>query len=252
MVRAFGRATPAWAGAEWFEAQEGPFTLHYRREDEIFASRMLLELNSRLGQLSQEWGFIVPEHIPVRIHPSYESLNRAIGWEGQGLTLGAYVMGRLELVSPAVWSEHLPFDSAWARYVDEGPIVHELAHLLLDYAADGNYPVWFSEGFAQYWEYRLVGYIWSEPGYQVGEDLFPIEQLQRRFHDCLPEYVAYRQALGLVELMYREHGAGTVSGLVGHLAEREPFEHALRKALGLGLSELDARWRISIGATIGE
>ncbi len=245
-VRAIGRSVPIWAQSGWVEASEGNFVLYYQAGDAAFAANLLSELNMRLEQLSIEWGFALPNQIPVRVHPSYESLNRAIGWEGESHTLGAYMLGRLELISPSVWHPGLSEIQAWKRYVQEGPIVHELAHMLLDYAADGNYPVWFSEGFAQYWEYRSTGYVWSEPGFALADNVFSLEKLHVSFYDCQPEIAAYRQSLAMVDSLYSEYGREGVAVLIDELAGGASFEQALLRSTGNTMDQFDVRWRITL------
>lgn len=55
------------------------------------------------------------------------------------------------------------------------PLSHELGHWVVDRASGGRAPRWFSEGFAQYAEFRLTGYALPVP---AAEDLvMPMKEI---------------------------------------------------------------------------
>lgn len=113
------------------------------------------------------------------------------------------------------------------------PVVHELAHWVLDAYALGNYPTWFSEGLAQWVDEKLTGApppgAWDEP--------YTLYQLERNF-DGLPDPGrAYGQGLQLVRCIAAATG-DDLRPLLAGLAQGLPFYSALSRAAGLTRSDL--------------
>ncbi|HLS89547.1 MAG TPA: hypothetical protein VK008_07995 [Sphingobacteriaceae bacterium] len=114
------------------------------------------------------------------------------------------------------------------------PVVHELAHWVLDVYTLGNYPTWFSEGLAQWVDEKLTGApppgAWDEP--------YNLYQLERHF-DHLPDPgQAYRQSLQLVRCIAAAAG-DDLQPLLAGLARGLPFYSALAEAVGLTRSDLE-------------
>lgn len=114
------------------------------------------------------------------------------------------------------------------------PVVHELAHWVLDAYTLGNYPTWFSEGLAQWVDEKLTGApppgAWDEP--------YTLYQLERNF-DGLPDPGrAYRQGLQLVHCIAAAAG-DDMQPLLAELARGVPFYSALAGTTGLTRTDLD-------------
>lgn len=183
-----------------------------------------------------------PKPIRVRLHESQQSLQVALGAGDYAPTLGAYYLGRLELLGSQAWQPHLNRDDALTHYSLLGPVVHELAHLLLDYQAVAAYPVWFSEGMAQYWEMRLRGYVWQEGGDDWRQQPHSLRQLSREF-SALPENVVYQESLSLVRFLYEQLGDGGRARFLQLMEQGQPFFSALEAVYGAPLLVLEADWK---------
>lgn len=235
-LRTMARILPAQA-----HIYSGPnFQLQLSTEDEDLAEFLLEELELRRQQLLPFLPDRVPKPILARVHASEASLQQALGGKVAG-TLGAYYLGRLELLAPQVWLPHLDYQEALQFYAAEGPIVHELTHLLLDYKARSAYPLWFSEGLAQYWEWRLTDYIWTE----AGEDWLLSPHTWQELEDSfmqLPAPLAYREALSMVTYLYELRDDG-VELLLEALARGRGFKGALEDIWGMDLQELERGWQ---------
>lgn len=238
-VRTIGRSLPLQQTGSVMYSDN--FKLLYDGEVEE-AQAVLILLESGLNDL-QAW---LPDHTPkpivVRLHQSQASLQQALGSGDYAPTLGAYYLGKLELLAPQAWRPDLLRADALAYYAAEGPVVHELTHLLLDYQALGQYPVWFSEGLAQYWEMRLRGYVWQEGGSMWREAPHSLADLTGSF-SSLPEGVAYQESFSLVQFLYEEVGDSGMSDLLLGLRQGQQFGNALRAVYGNSLATMEDEWR---------
>jgi hypothetical protein len=238
-VRAVGRVLPA-EQIEGIYCSEN-FQLLLTEDEPVLAQAMLGQLERGLADLRVWLPDQSPKPIVVRLHGSQESLQQVLGGH-YAPTVGAYYLGRLELLAPEAWRSGLGQEEALAYYEAEGPVVHELTHLLLDYQAVGKYPIWFSEGLAQYWEMRLRGYVWQEGGTDWRKQPHSLADIDRNF-TVLPEAIAYQEALSLVQFMYTKIGEEGMQNLILDLGQGKQFLTALQEALGLTLTSMEYEWQ---------
>ncbi len=156
-------------------------------------------------------------------------------------TLGAYWRGTILVLSPRAWLG--TSDPAWReRFLEEGPVVHELAHLVLDRATLGRVPPWLDEGLAQYVEFALTGYEWTEGrvGVEAG---YPLAELARSFRELPDEALAYREAFLLVRFLVERRGQGALAELTAGLRRGEDGLAAFARVAGLDVASLEPAWR---------
>jgi hypothetical protein len=239
IARTLGRLTPILPTGEVLASDN--FRLRYSGEREE-AQFVLQLLEQGLVDLQAWLPDQTPKPIVVRLHSSQESLQTALGAGDYAPTLGAYYLGKLELLGPQAWQPQLSLDEALVFYALQGPVVHELTHLLIDYQAVTAYPPWFSEGMAQYWEMRLRGYVWLEGGHDWRAQPHSLSQLSRDF-STLPEAIAYQESLSLVTFLYERLGDEGMEGLLQLLRQGKPFAAALQDVYGEPLSVLEIDWK---------
>lgn len=135
-------------------------------------------------------------------------------------------------------------------------VTHEVAHVMLARAADdaeGEVPLWFNEGVAQYAEGAspLRADRLSAEAERAGK-LRPISELGTfafRQTDVIrqfgPEY-AYAEAASLVHYLVAQHGEHVIADLLAATREQGQFAAALARVTGLTLPELESAWRNSL------
>lgn len=239
-VRAFGRYLPT-PQSDTALTNEN-FKLIYDEGELTEAAAMLQLLDEALADLRQWLPDRTPKPIVVRLHQSQESLQRALGPGEYGPTVGAYYLGRLELLAPRAWYEGLSLEDALAHYSWQGPLVHELTHLFLDYQSRSAYPLWFTEGLAQYWEMRLRGYVWQEAGSAWRSSPHNLAELERNFA-MLPESIAYQESHSLVHFLYQRIGNAGMNDLLTRLEQGHSFEAALQMSYGDMLAAIENDWK---------
>jgi hypothetical protein len=224
----------------WLETASEHFDIYYQPNDRAAVESVLEDLEQSLDAVGPLFTKDLPIAAAVVLEPSMAALQEAIGPTASP-SLGAYYLGRLELISPLAWQPDLDVDSAVSYYAKNGPVTHELTHLLLDYQVNGNSPVWFTEGMAQYWEWQVKGYIWDDLGNSWRQYAVPVDQLEEQF-GSMPENAAYREALSVVQFLYEHYGNNSVQAIVQGLADGGSFDGVLREVLGLDLAQLSKLW----------
>ncbi len=135
--------------------------------------------------------------------------------------MGVYYASTIQILSPRLWVSNKKDINK--RFTEEGPIVHELTHLLIDDITKGNYPLWFTEGLALYSEYAITNYEWGKE--IEDKNIYTMEQLNKEFHE-LDSYLAYTQSLRVVKYIVDEHGFDSIGKILKKLQEGYSFTKA--------------------------
>ncbi|TCO77939.1 peptidase MA family metallohydrolase [Marinisporobacter balticus] len=129
--------------------------------------------------------------------------------------MGVYFASTIQILSPRLWiteNEHIE-----DIFMNEGPMVHEFTHVLVDDLANGNYPLWLTEGIALYQEYMQTGYVWGEELSFEGNP-YTVKELTKSFHE-LDQMLAYKRSFEIVKEMVETQGFDYINGLLSDLGE---------------------------------
>ncbi|HCJ11230.1 MAG TPA: hypothetical protein DHW14_08745 [Clostridiales bacterium] len=190
------------------------------------------------------------EKVPVLLHPTRTSLDRQFASRDGLQAVGAYWCGVVQVLSPRLWLAEEPGAAAVAVLWTDGPLVHEYTHYVLDMLVPAaGYPRWFSEGLAQYVEYKETGYLWLGVGVSAGllpeadGPFYSLSELGRDFDGLENTAAAYRAAFLLTAYLVDDSaGWDGLRALLGEMARGRPFEAALEKVTGLSPEEFESRW----------
>ena len=211
------------------------FEVRYCPADEPYA-RLVLETAERFyGPVSEFFSFTPPGPVPVIIHPTRSSLNAAFGWPDGENAVGVYWAGVIRVLSPREWVDSRDEGEVRERFVESGPVAHELAHLAVDYMSRGNVPRWLNEGIAQYVDYRLTGFRFAQG--EPSRPPYGLEEMDRNFDLLEDQVLAYRQSLAAVEYLVEVYGEESLHKILAALGRGEDIDTALRHAVGESLEE---------------
>ncbi|WP_425059108.1 hypothetical protein SCACP_37730 [Sporomusa carbonis] len=166
----------------------------------------------------------------ILVYPDRQAMKQAYGWAGDAGAMGFYWGGIIQILSPKAWMKD---SQSVAEFMVNGPIVHEYTHLVLDYMTRGNYTRWFTEGLAQYVEYRVNGYEWVTADNGLGGKLYTMAELDGNFDGLPNQALAYRQSLALVRYIDEVHGDAKLNQVLGSLKAGVKVDKAIEKALGM-------------------
>ena len=185
------------------------------------------------------------------MYPTKEALSSSFGWPAGENALGAYWAGAIRLLSPTSWLGNLSSDRLAYFYRKDGPVAHELAHMLFDFASKGNYPRWFTEGVAEYEEWKANGFLWIEgDGGEVLQSRYTLDQLDD-FDSLDDQALAYRQSLLMVAFIKEKAGTDGLAGLALDLGREPSFWQVIQEHTGLDRQSFEAAFAAWLPKNIG-
>ncbi len=229
----------------WEQIQDDFFTVRYRgdaKDARIVYDTCRVFYDSIYEEFSQLPNFKIPRVLVV-VYPSREELNASFGWPASENAMGVYWGGVIRVLAPGAWISESDPEVERKVFQQAGPMVHELAHLLLDYAAKGGYPRWFTEGVAQYKEYKITGFMLGAREGIWDQGVYPLKKMDDQFDRLPDQALAYRQSLSLVEYIVAVYGEDGLHNIIKNLAAGASFDMSLEKALGRDVETFEKEWR---------
>lgn len=198
-------------------------TVYYEMEDAAYAPMVSRAAALFMPALTRDFGLPDSMKATFIIQPEEELMARVTGKAGDSAPMGVYSGGVIHILSPRLWAGSEQGEQI-DRFLAEGPVVHELAHYLLDIKTNGNFDVWFTEGVALFYEYKYTGAVWREDLEGIGAGV-TWDQIADDFAD-LDSTRAYRLAFEKVNGMVAEHGESGLRRLVKCLSGGKGFQAA--------------------------
>jgi len=192
--------------------------------------------------VTQDFGFSPRFKIPIILYSSREELNKSFGWEAKESAMGVYWAGAIRVLSPAAWVEVTEPERVKDVFISSGPMAHELAHLMVDYLTGGNYPRWFTEGVAQYEEYKLTGFEFTAPAGSPQGRMYSMKELAENFDGLPDQSLAYRESLAAVRYIVHNYGEDALHRLIEELGRGPDFNRALKTVTGLEEGQFEKQW----------
>lgn len=218
------------------------FYVKFRPEDRAGAELVLETAEYFYRPVTEDFGYTPRSKVPIILYSSKEELNKSFGWEAKESAIGVYYAGSIRVLAPGSWIYDAGPDSVKETFVSSGPMVHEFTHLMVDYLTGGNYPRWFTEGMAQYEEYKLTGFEFIEP-VLFGHSLYSMKDIADNFDDLPNQSLAYKEAFVAVRYIACVYGEKTLHDLIKSLGDGMKFEDAMEKHLKLDYGGFEKCWR---------
>lgn len=219
------------------------FYIKFKPEDRAQAGLVLETAERFYRPVTEDFGFIPRSRIPIILYSSREELNKSFGWEAKESAMGVYWAGAIRVLSPAAWVEETEPEMVKEVFVSSGPMAHELTHLMVDYLTGGNYPRWFTEGVAQYEEYKLTGFEFTDAAGSLRGPLYSMKELTEGFDDLPNQSLAYRESLAAVRYIAHQYGENALYRLIKELGRGLDFSRALKNVAGLDEKQFEAQWK---------
>lgn len=193
------------------------FIIKYTPEDGDVVAIVANTIEKDFFQVKQRLNHRLHNKVQIIIYPDLEIMRNKLNLSQKDYPMGIYYGGILHILSPKVWINDSSMDTLSREFAANGPMVHELIHLIVDEKANGNFPLWFTEGIALYYEYRLTGYEWGKglANIQIPNTL---SQLTHRF-ELLDQDLAYRKSFEIIKLIADRYGEQKILHLLDQLGK---------------------------------
>ena len=151
--------------------------------------------------------------------------------KGQAV-MGVYHIGIVHVLSPKAYLDQEQLKEK--QFDEDGPILHEYVHRIIDDRSGGNVELWFTEGLAVYEEYAVYGTEWAE-GFRY-ERYYTSNELRNSFME-LDETQSYKQSYDVVRGLIEQYGREKISRVLDELKTGKNLEEAFYNVYGMELDE---------------
>ncbi|HYE81913.1 MAG TPA: hypothetical protein VEG39_07070 [Clostridia bacterium] len=146
--------------------------------------------------------------------------------------MGLYNMGIIHVLSPKAYLNQNKIEEK--DFEENGPVLHEYVHKVIDDKSGGNVELWLTEGLALYEEYAVDGVEWAE-GFAY-ESYFTGDELRNGFME-LEETQSYRQSFDIVKGLIDQHGRKSINDMLEELKKGYSMDEAFLTIYGQTLNE---------------
>lgn len=187
--------------------------------------------------VTKDFGYHPPGRLPIIIFPDGTSLQRAFHWPAEENHQGVYYKNCIYIQAPSAWlGEEEDLENLFFL---NGPMVHELTHLVVDHLTAGNCPRWFTEGVAQYEEWRVTGYTLEEDFHIDKSCRYSYEEIFTDFDGLEDVPKAYLQALEMTAQWLGEEMTDALREVFPLLRAGKSAEELFLEEVGLTLGGND-------------
>lgn len=216
------------------------FRIKYTQSDADTIGMIAEAAEAAYTPVTRELGYAPQDKTLILVQPDRNELRQAFGWSGNESAMGVYWGGVIQLLSPHAW---LNTGATVQEFIHSGPMVHEYTHLVFDHLTNGNYPRWFTEGLAQYVEYRVNDYEWQTATNQLDGKLYTMAELNGDFDNLPNQSLAYRQSLAAVRYIAEVYGDDALREIIDGLKAGQNMDKVIQKSLGLDSIAFARSWQ---------
>lgn len=206
------------------------FVIRYTEDDADSVAMVAAAAEAAYKPVTTALNFAPKGKSLILIYPDRQAMKKAYGWDGGSNAMGFYWGGVIQILSPKAWMEN---SQSVEEFIAIGPLTHEYTHLVLDHLARGNYTRWFTEGLAQYVEYKANGYEWVTADNGLSGKVYSMQDMDENFDGLSNQALAYRQSLAAVRYIADVHGDAKLAQVLAYLASGEKVNKAIEKSLGM-------------------
>ena len=223
------------------------FVVRYQDGDQDMAQMVIQAAEQSYEPVTTMLGYSPRAKTLLVMYPDRSELRKAFGWSGDESAMGVYWGGVIQVLSPRDWMKTAVSADEFAR---SGPMTHEFTHLVFDHMTNGNYPRWFTEGLAQYAEYRINGYEWLTSTNSLSHRLYSLAELDGQFDELPNQSLAYRESFAAVRYIAEVHGDGALRQIIDQLRAGRKLQQAVTAVLTMSYPEYEQAWQKWAAATM--
>lgn len=231
-LKVFAHATSIELTPEFNTYETEHFIIKYTDKDENIVRDIGRIFEKSYYSVGKNYGYYSQNKTIVFLYDSQQSMwDYQQSVQGQAV-MGLYNMGIIHVLSPKAYMSSL--EISLGHFEENGPILHEYVHKVIDDISGGNVELWLTEGLALYEELEIYGVEWAK-GYEY-EDCYSSIELRSGFIR-LDATKSYRQSLDIVNHLIEGYGADDILELLDTLKAGNSMDKAFEKIYGMPLNE---------------
>ena len=226
---------------KWETLSKGLITVHYHNLFPITAERVADTLTSTNQRMGDVLGVRVDSPTKAVLYNTVEEMNGALPPQSETL--------RRQLVTEG--QAYAEYDLVLLLGSRPDTVAHEFTHLLVHKAADNAFapiPGWLNEGLAVYAQSEAREYEQALSQAIRRDRLLLLRGMAGRPGGAEETILFYGQSFSTVRYLIKTYGEEKMRAFLTAFKEGIGIEPAMRKVYGLGLGQLEADWRQSVGA----
>lgn len=210
------------------------FIIKYKTDDLEVLKLVEKASEEYYDEICRQFDYYPEDKTVVVLYDNSEDLLKNANLGKSKPPMGVYYASTIQILSPRLWC---PADKDMeSLFINEGPMVHEFTHRIIDDITKGNYPLWFTEGLALYSEYIYTGYEW---GKEVEEEkIYSFKELNHEFNK-LDQYLAYTQSFRVVKHIVDTYGFESIKEIIKKLEDGYTFNNAFEMVTKDKISRLN-------------
>lgn len=178
--------------------KEGEYSQVYFLEDDSKSADLMIRLaDTYYTIISSDFNYKSDKKVQFLLYNDKKLMAKALKTENEDkIPMGAYYGGVIHVLEPKLWTSQKNEWEITEDFLQNGPIIHEMIHFFIDEKMHGDYPLWFTEGVALYYENKYTGYEWRKDLKEKSK-LITVEDLKNRF-TYLDVGIAYRKSYDII------------------------------------------------------
>lgn len=218
--------------SDFMEYETEHFIIKYREADENIIRDTASMFERSYLAAEKEFNYEPKAKTIVIIYKDQEELwSYQKSVRGQAV-MGVYNMGTIHILSPNAY-QNLG-ENKLKFFENNGPVLHEYTHRVIDDLTGGNVELWLTEGIALYEEYNINGTKWAD-GF-LYERYFDSKEMREGFME-IDEVQSYRQSFDMVKYLIDNYGLDSLKLLLQELHNGESLDAAFLKVYGVTANE---------------
>lgn len=201
-------------------SKEGKYSILYFTKYSPYIDLILRVTDTYYPLIANDFQYSAQKKVELLLYDNEEKLSKALNVKT--IPMGAYYGGMIHILEPQLWTSETTESKITDDFLENGPIIHELIHFVIDEKMHGEYSLWFTEGVALYYEKKYTGFEWRKDLKEKSKTI-TLEQLEKKFV-YLDSAIAYRKSYDIINELVKKIGE---SGLQSMIENQESFSKQL-------------------------
>ncbi len=240
----FGQNKVNYKDLDWYYIQTKHFDIYFAKGGEKIAEFAAPVAEDAVSQIQKDINYQLNNRLTIIVYNSHNDFSET------NVTDEYFTRGTGGFTEPFKNRVVFPFEGSYKKF--QHVIAHELVHAVMrdmyyggtiqNIIAKGitlQLPLWFWEGSAEY----------LSQGWETNTDMFIRNAITS---ETLPDinqlngYLAYRGGQSLFKYIADTYGRQKVGELMNKIQSMGSLETALKSSIGIGLEDLNERWKKSL------